>query len=356
MLNQKNHAAVYDVIRILAALLVVLGHSTYLTITTDHGGIDYAVPQNVSAVYRSGFFKAWLYLSAWVYRFHIPLFFMLSGSVLALSPIENFKTLLIKKTRRLLLPFFSAGLFFMIPLKLWGGFFDVRHIPEIAAAFLTGHESGHLWFLTALFWCFAVFFLLKKLLKKGLLVCAAAGVLYVFSPRLAQGYFDFAFSMQFLIFFAAGYYFDQARPFFEKHPKTVFFLLPCLLALNIADTREHFLPAAGFMAAGCALFYNISFCLAFLFKKTLDSTLFRQISRQTMNVYLYHDPLMIVILYYCMQKELLTTPAGCLLYFFGRTVGVILLSVFTGLIIERGVNRVKSVINYRRSGFKRHEA
>lgn len=97
MPNQKNHVAVYDVIRILAALLVVLGHSTYLTITTDHGGIDYSVPSNVSAVYGSGFFKTWLYLSAWVYRFHIPLFFMLAGSVLALSPIENFKTLLAKK-------------------------------------------------------------------------------------------------------------------------------------------------------------------------------------------------------------------------------------------------------------------
>lgn len=89
----------------------------------------------------------------------------------------------------------------MIPLKLWGGFFDVRRIPEIAAAFLTGRESGHLWFLTALFWCFAVFFLLQKLLKKSALVCLAAFLFYIFNSRLPQGYFDFAFSMRFLIFF-----------------------------------------------------------------------------------------------------------------------------------------------------------
>lgn len=54
----------------------------------------------------------------------------------------------------------------MIPLKLWGGFFDVRRIPEIAAAFLTGHESGHLWFLTALFWCFTVFLFIAKTVEK----------------------------------------------------------------------------------------------------------------------------------------------------------------------------------------------
>lgn len=355
MPNQKNHIAVYDVVRILAALLVVLGHSTYLTITTDHGGIDYAVPSNVSAVYGSGFFKTWLYLSAWVYRFHIPLFFMLAGSVLALNPIENFKTLLTKKTRRLLLPFFLTGLFFMIPLKLWGGFFDVRRIPEIAAAFLTGHESGHLWFLTALFWCFAVFFLLQKLLKKSVPVCLAAFLFYIFSSRLPQGYFDFAFSMRFLIFFAAGYYFDRVRPFFEKHPKTVFLLLPCLLILNIVDTQTHFLPAIGFMAAGCALFYNAAFCLALIFKKTTQTPFFRKTAGRTMEIYLFHDPLMIVVLYYCMQADLLTTPAGCWIYFFCRTAGVVLLSVLIGIVIERNFNRVKSVINHRRAGFQRDE-
>lgn len=353
MPNKKNHVAVYDVIRILAALLVVLGHSTYLTITTDYGGIDYSVPQNVSAVYGSGFFKTWFYFSAWVYRFHIPLFFMLAGSVFALNPAAKFQTLLIKKSRRLLLPFFLTGLFFMIPLKLWGGFFDNRRIFEIAGAFLTGHESGHLWFLTALFWCFAVFFVLQKLLKKSIPVCLAAFLFYIFSSRLPQGYFDFAFSMRFLVFFAAGYYFDKARPFFESHPKTVFFLLPCLLILNVADTQKHFLPAAGFMTAGCALFYNAAFCLAFVFGKTIRTPFFKKTAGWTMSVYLFHDPLMIVILYYCMQADLLTTPAGCVIYFFCRTAGVILLSVLTGVFIERSFERVKSVINHRRTGFQR---
>lgn len=356
MPNQKNHVAVYDVIRIPAALAVVLGHSTYLTVTTDYGGIDYSVPLNVSAVYRSGFFNVWLYLSAWVYRCHIPLFFMLAGSVFALKPAADFQTLLIKKARRLLIPFFLTGLFFMIPLKIQGGFFDAQRLWEIAAAFLTGRESGHLWFLTALFWCFVVFFILQKLLKKSVFVFSAAGLFYLFNDGLPQGWFDFAFSVRFLIFFAAGYYFDKARPFFEKRPATTFALLPFLLFLNVADTQKHFLPAAGFMAAGCALFYNAAFCLAFIFKKTVRTPFFQKTAGRTMDVYLFHDPLTIVFLHYCMRADLLTTATGCLIYFFCRTAGVVLLSVLTGVFIERICERVKSVTDRRRSGFKRDEA
>ena len=74
-----------------------------------------------------------------------------------------------------------------------------------------------------------------------------------------------------------------------------------------------------------------------------------------MNVYLFHDPLMIVILYYCMQKELLTTVSGCWIYFFCRTIGVVLLSVLTGVVFEKGCHRVKSFINHRRSDFKRYK-
>lgn len=74
-----------------------------------------------------------------------------------------------------------------------------------------------------------------------------------------------------------------------------------------------------------------------------------------MEIYLFHDPLMIVVLYYCMQADLLTTPAGCWIYFFCRTAGVVLLSVLIGIVIERNFNRVKSVINHRRAGFQRDE-
>ena len=356
MNDPKNHVTAYDIIRIIAALLVVLGHSTYLTITTNSGAIDYHLPANIDPVYRSDFFKTWHYLSAWVYRFHVALFFMLAGSVYALNPITKLKNLLKKKSYRLLLPFLLTGLFFMIPLKTLGNFFDPQQIPTVILNFLTGHESGHLWFLTSLFWCFLVFWGLKNFLKNNFLLLLVTFLIYLFHDLLPEGYFDFAFSMQFLFFFAAGYCFETVRTFFEKHRYLIFCLFPCLILLNILDTQKHFLPAVGFTLAGCALVYNLAFCLTALFKDAFNRPFFRLSANQTMIVYLLHDPLMIVILYLCMQKELLTSAVGCWIYFFCRTIGVVLLSVFIGIIIKKGIAYAKSFINYRRPGFQCHKS
>lgn len=355
MNDPKNNVTGYDIIRILAALLVVLGHSTYLTITTNLGHIDYPLPEDLDPTYRSAFFKTWLFFSAWVYRFHVPLFFMLAGSVYALKPVNHLKELLIKKTKRLLLPFLLTGLLFMIPLKTMGHFFDLQQVPTVIFNFFTGHESGHLWFLTSLFWCFLIFWGLKKFLKNDFLILIASFILYLYYDKFPEGYFDFAFSMQFLFFFAAGYSFEKVRPFLEKHLSITFCLFPLLILLNALDTQKHFLPAVGFMLAGCALIYDFAFCLTALFRNRLNRSFFRQSAEQTMTVYLFHDPLMIVILYFCMQKELLTSAVGCWIYFFCRTIGVILLSVFIGIIVKKGITYAKSFINHRRPSVQRHE-
>ena len=331
---KNNRIPLYDIIRLFAAALVVLGHSTYLTITTDHGGINYTF-ETAKNVFSSAFFKEWLYWSAWVYRFHIPLFFMLAGSVFALRSDIGTIPLLIKKTRRLLVPFFLCGLFFMIPLKTVGGFFDKDKLPEIVIAFLTGHESGHLWFLPALFWCFAVFSLLCRIWKNPAFIMTVSLLFYRYHSKLPVGFFDFSFSMQYLIFFTAGFYFDRFRPALTKHPKTVLCLTAALIVLNIADTRHHFLYPLFFRMAGCFLVYftALSPCTFFPKKSAVYSV--RKAADQTMNVYLYHDPLMIVILAFFAAHESLLHIAGGGLYFLSRTIGVILFSVIIGTGIKR---------------------
>ena len=331
---KNNRVPVYDIIRLFAAALVVLGHSTYLTITTDHGGINYTF-ETAKNVFSSAFFKEWLYWSAWVYRFHVPLFFMLAGSVFALRPDIEIIPLLIKKARRLLIPFFLCGLFFMIPLKTVGGFFDKDKFPEIVIAFLTGHESGHLWFLPSLFWCFAVFAALRLIWKNPAFIITVSLLLYRYYFRLPDGFFDFAFSMQYLIFFVAGFYFERFRPALINRPKTVLCLTAVLIFLNIADTKLHFLHPFFFKTAGCFLVYFTALSLCSVFPKKTAALPVRKAAGQTMNVYLYHDPLMIVILAFFAAHESLVSVAGGGLYFLCRTAGVIILSVVAGSGIRR---------------------
>ncbi|MBR1778690.1 MAG: acyltransferase [Alphaproteobacteria bacterium] len=340
MPKQNARIALYDIIRIFAAILVVLGHSTYLTITTDHGGINYTF-ETAKTVFSSSFFKTWLYCSAWVYRFHIPLFFMLAGSVFALRPETKITSLLIKKIRRLLVPFFLCGLFFMIPLKTMGGFFDKDKLPEIVIAFLTGHESGHLWFLPALFWCFTVFVLLRRICQKPIFLILTSLLFYLFHSDLPQVFFEFAFSMQYLIFFVFGFYFDRLRPALMKKPKTAVCLLIALTVLNAADTRYHFLPPLFFMTAGALLVYFLALICCILFPRKTAAFFIQKAADQTMTVYLLHDPLMIVILAFFAAHQPLLQTAGGGLYFFCRTIGVVALSIAIGLFIKKGKKYVR---------------
>ena len=335
MVEKNTRIPVYDIIRLFAMALVVLGHSTYLTITTDHGGIDYHF-ETAENVFSSVFFKKWLYCSAWVYRFHIPLFFMLAGSVFALHPEIGIKPLLIKKARRLLIPFFLCGLFFMIPLKTAGSFFDKDGLPEIVIAFLSGHESGHLWFLPSLFWCFAVFALLRRIWSAPVFMITVSVTLYFFYSVLPQDFFDFAFSMQYLVFFTAGFYFDRFRPALLKRPKTVLSSTLALIVLNAADTGYHFLYPFFFKMAGCFLVYFVALSCCVLFPRKSAGSVVQKAAGRTMAVYLYHDPLMIVILAFFAVHPFLFQTAGGGLYFLCRTAGVIALSVAIGALIEKG--------------------
>lgn len=343
---EKNiRIPVYDIVRLIAAALVVLGHSTYLTITTDFGDINYTF-ESAKDVFSSGFFKTWLYCSAWVYRFHIPLFFMLAGSAFALHPERKLKPLLIKKTRRLLIPFFLCGLFFMIPLKTLGNFFETTKTSEVITAFLTGHESGHLWFLPSLFWCFVVFFSLLKICKKPVFIIVSSLLFYLFHSTLPQGFFEFAFSMQYLIFFTMGFYFDKFRPALEKRPKTTLFLLAVLIFLNIFDTKLHFLPPLLFMTIGSFGVYFIALAFCLFFPKKTEPTFVKKAADQTMNVYLFHDPLMFVILALFAANQSWLSIAGGGIYFLCRTIGVIVMSVAIGYLIKKGKENVYRITRH----------
>ena len=74
----------YDWLRVIGTLFVLIGHNSYLSIHTEIGGVDYVLPSNVHAVYYSLPFELFRGLSGRVYGFHMPLFFVLSGAVLAL--------------------------------------------------------------------------------------------------------------------------------------------------------------------------------------------------------------------------------------------------------------------------------
>lgn len=92
------------------------------------------------------------YLSTWIYTFHMPLFFFLSGVVFS-GGKYRFKEYLIRKLKTLVLPYFTLGggifLFFCIVYVIQG-----QHISaywEMVKEFLVQEHYWTVWFLACLF-------------------------------------------------------------------------------------------------------------------------------------------------------------------------------------------------------------
>ena len=95
----KERVISYVLVRLIATILVVIGHSNYLGRTIKDGGVDYTSFPAADVLSNLFFYRIEQYLITFIYQFHMPLFFILSGAVFALSPVVSFKTLVKKKPK-----------------------------------------------------------------------------------------------------------------------------------------------------------------------------------------------------------------------------------------------------------------
>ena len=161
-MNRKNIEE-YDFIRVIATLFVVIGHTGYLSMETKYGGITL----NIDEVALNQ--KIIDFIIRFIYSFHMPLFFALSGSIFKLSlsngKINSIKQIVKSKTRRLIIPFYIVTLFYVVPIKYFIGYFDMSQnkIYDIILGqfFLCGNT--HLWFLIVLFQVIIVAYYIEKL-------------------------------------------------------------------------------------------------------------------------------------------------------------------------------------------------
>ena len=340
----------YDWLRIFATLFVVIGHSSYLSIHTETGGVSYVLPEGISAVYYSVPFRLVRLMGGWVYGFHMPLFFILSGAVFALKPAGEISSVIRAKAERLLIPYIVCGYGFMFPVKFMGDFYSAETIGGAMLRFIYGGEAGHLWFLPALFWCFAVFSVLRRLTDgssvKILVISCAISSLSACVPSeyillgLRRG-------MRGLAWFSAGYIFGTERIRFK--PLSVRMILSAAAAVCVLEavniryrTPAHDLAA---VILGSSLTYMLSVLCAGFFRKASCSECWNIIVRNLFCVYLFHDPLEYIVLKIFMKGGYLTSGAGCAAYLLSRTLAVFIISILLGELARR----VKCHLNFSRA-------
>ena len=347
----------YSLIRIAATLLVVLGHFDYISVASELGGVAYAFTYETDPIFAADWLQAIRSLVGWVYRFHMPLFFVLSGAVTGLSarPLtqQGFPAFLKKKALRLLVPFFLAGVFFLIPVKRLAGYYDSLAEALYSFTSLTSAtEYGHLWFLVSLFWVSLMFYGLVWAIGRAGWEKDAPHVALLASALVSFGVFELLGApgdgmlpehlgifaeirraSSYLVYYAFGYWFTRggiadALKSLRLRP----LVLVALLVALVVD-RMYRLLAIPFVTVlvWLTLFYA-GLCLApalgrFRLARFLDD--------RSMDVYLYHDPLEYLILRVAFGTTLLASFWGVIAYELARFFGVIVASLAIGAVVHR---------------------
>lgn len=155
--HMKNNT--FSIIKTIGTLLVVMGH--VVTFYTGRGAFDI------------GTTNKWLSLIFdYIYAFHMPMFFFISGAIYQIclnrGKYKYFGKFAINKAKRLLIPYAIFGCFYVTPVML------ILHLTNDAKAYLlkliTNTDSRHLWYLWALFLIFMLTDVIRRLRIKNWLI------------------------------------------------------------------------------------------------------------------------------------------------------------------------------------------
>ena len=107
--------------------------------------------------------------SQWLYTFHLPLFFLLSGLVYNANKYNRYTVLLRQKSNQILWPwlkFFIVGLAVCLLIPEWRNALSLHQIAiELYTANTNNVQNSSIWYLVCLFVTFILLFLVHWLFR-----------------------------------------------------------------------------------------------------------------------------------------------------------------------------------------------
>lgn len=132
MNNNKVYMREIDVMRFIAVILVVVGHSATYQCVNAYENMNYDLCMLQNNIADTVIHHDICRLSETIYLFHMPLFFAISGATFAGSMLAKkdgqylryptVVSLIKEKSKKLLIPYIIITLFWDIPLKYLGGY------------------------------------------------------------------------------------------------------------------------------------------------------------------------------------------------------------------------------------------
>ena len=305
-----------QLLRVIATLLVVLGHSNFYLISTNIKGLGYDVSAYI--VDHSRFWTLSSYLVGIIYSCHMQLFFVISGYVFLLcikkGKYKNFAVLTTAKFHRLLIPYVVITILYNIPILVYVDYFS--HNVRNVLLYFIGYGKNHLWYLVALFFIFLLVYSIRFLTyrinvlnEKAILVVLffaallvyiqiEAGVVniteFVYLDRVAKYFVWFLFGM---------ILYEIKETMFCQHFKVklrwcsvivLFFAWVILYLIGLRGGSKFVAIITSF--AGVLFFYKLCKCVATKYKILDDSKLIDLIDKYSLEIYLYGVPLNYIIL------------------------------------------------------------
>lgn len=274
-------------------LLVVLAHVS--KIYTPKG----AIPVNGENIIL-------LYLTNFIYTFHMPVFVAISGMVfyickVSLNKYNDGLAFVKNKFKRLIIPFITILFVIVVP---------VLHIVHLCGgggvgSILLMKDLRHLWYLPTLF-----FILIKPIIRKNKSLCLVLFILINMGSGFFPHYFQIPNVAKFMLYFYLGYLFEEWRQ--GKKSVTILslsmvlaFQIACFIGITLLEGKQTFGLNAilGILCATSGLYivYGLCFMLSKSESQLLPSFM-KVMSRDSYGIYLFH-PMIIYLLFYAIRDE-----------------------------------------------------
>lgn len=277
----KKYYKDMDIARGIGIFLVVLGHS---------------FPDDK---FNNNFLYAYIY--KFIYSFHMPLFFIISGffayKVYNILNLSQYKKFIEGKFKRLMIPYFAISLI-AIPIKLYmnryaarpidlnGLIVDVLLYPAgNGTIYHTGTPIQYFWFIYTLFFIFAVIPLLNKIPLKVVLIITA--ILNVIPLNKMPTFYAWGV-IHYLVYIYLGIYFNRIYEEYEKFKYKkllafIAFIALVLINLESVSAQLYYVYSLTTALIGSILFISISYLIA----NNKLGEIFRYIGNYNYDIYLF---------------------------------------------------------------------
>ena len=270
-------------LRAFAIIIVVLGHSIILY---DPSWTWYV--QGQECPYFAG-------LKQIINVVQMPLFFSLSGYLFYYTIQKySFTQILRKKAKRLLIPYFIIGFFWMDPIKILLKVPHHDNIVNLIKEQIIGNMNGHLWFLYTLFALFLAFKLLytfkiigNKKISYDILIIVCLILCNIFNGAFGS----FANIASYAIFFYLAFFMNERASTLSninKLGRVIIMISVLIIIAYLLDIIPFKLYKCLIACAFILIIYRLDF------KSISDNSILNKISNCSFGIYLFHSPMIYI--------------------------------------------------------------